>query len=958
MSAKRGYAEAESSIANKKPLPYATYEEAHQALQTLKRTSICDEVQEHEERALATVDAANSASTVMRQMGIRVSAQLCAHPETDAGRVGKALVQALKTSKASVCCEIYMALISIFEVKDQFIKALDADTLKQLSMAVHRDLANSQHHVRGAALAMLMHIADDALDIVRRFTTDAHAKVRQAALAAIQQAQMQGTRLPLEIYDDCVAATKDTTEQVRLLAADLVWAVASAHSEHIVDDTRLIDDAFIRVCDMVNDGAVRVRQRACIVLGRFRTVDAQYLAQTLSKQLMSHMKRVQRGPARGYAGRNSGVRSSHTSSTATTAAASSSGPAIPTPTGDANVGDLRILDSGAAGAFVHALEDEFQEVRDAAIESILELSSGSHEFAARAVDFLVDMFNDSSDRVRVRAIRALTALGARSPIRATTEQLSIAESAMRDSNSSVRCRMYEFLAHVSVPDTAALLSLIQAFKTNLEAYSGDLPGIFAAISSLGRRHGHLIGAPTVRSLLGISELYLSREPRIDDTLYAASVVLLVNAKKAHRSAIAAALPDFVFEHLPYLQDKYPGSLPSDIVELVPTRLSFVRRMLDRPEPDLAIDNLVRDDSVHQATAAFETMCIQIQKAFKNEPGSDSSSSSVLQQSASSVMAMEESEPQHKAVARYAELIALVLQAQDIIRSDGSLLYRELTSLAARIMYGSYSLEARTLGLHIGCCRALGYLRIFAHAIWLISHSALSHTTQVKAKMHEEFHTRISLYTGSKQQQQGQQLVELTDLSATDTADQPDELIKFIRNFKALEFMPQSRCQYATASVELATQARRSQQKFNHLFPLSLQINAQMCWAMRRDRVLVTVTLPTQKICAMRPPPAAFKPMRALHWSLEWHSVPLSLPLGSGEPASVALSMALLHPVDVSWSDLFIIDGLLVPASYDVSNYYKGVAKRSQFARITVSDPVSVTVNPIEFRPPASAHTRA
>ncbi|KAJ2649654.1 hypothetical protein IWW40_002995 [Coemansia sp. RSA 1250] len=939
MSAKRGY-EAESSTANKKPLPYTTYEEAHQALQTLKRTSISDEVQEHEERAIATIDTANLASMVMRQLGVRVSAQLCVHPETNARRVGKALVQALETSNASMCCEIYMALINIFEAKDQFIKTLDTDTLRQLNTAVHRDLANSQHHLRGAALAMLMHVADDALDIVRRFTTDAHAKVRQAALAAIQQAQMQGTLLPLELYDDCVAATKDTTEQVRLLAADLVWAVASAHSEHTVDDTRLIDDAFIRVCDMVNDGAVRVRQRACVVLGRFRAVDAQYLAQTLSKQLMSHMKRVQRGPARGYAGRNSGVKSSNPTP---------SGAAIPTPTGDANVGDLRILDSGAAGAFVHALEDEFQEVRDAAIESILELSSGSNEFAARAVDFLVDMFNDSSDRVRIRAIRALTALGARSLIRATTEQLSIAESAMRDSSSSVRCRMYEFLAHVSVPDTAALLSLVQAFKANLETYPGDLPRIFAAISSIGRRHGHLIGAPAARSLLGISELYLSREPRIDDTLYAASVVLLVNARKAHRSVIAAALPDFVFRHLPYLQDKYPGSLPADIVELVPTRLSFVRRMLDRPGFDPAVDKMARDDSLRQAAAAFEAMCIQIQETINNEVPA-----STLQQSALAVMKMKESEPRHKAVARYAELVALVLRAQDIMRSNGLPRYRELTSLAARIMYGSYSLEARTLGLHTGCCRALAYLRVFAHAIWLISHAELKHTARVKAKMHEEFRTRLSLYTGRKQQI----FAELMELSATDTADNPDELVRFIRNFEALEFMPQSRCQYATASVELATPSRRSQQEFNHLFPLSLQVNAQICWVMRRDRVLMAVTLPTQKICAMRPPPAAFKPMRDLHWSLEWHSAPLSLPLGSGEPASVALSVALLHPADVPWSDLFIVDGSLVPVSYDISNYYKGAAERSQFVRVTVSDSASVTVNPIEFRPPASSHTRA
>ncbi len=51
--------------------------------------------------------------------------------------------------------------------------------------------------------------------------------------------------------------------------------------------------------------------------------------------------------------------------------------------------DVHLLDSGAVGAFIQGLEDEFGEVRNAAVDSICELSMRSDRFGRRAVDFLV-----------------------------------------------------------------------------------------------------------------------------------------------------------------------------------------------------------------------------------------------------------------------------------------------------------------------------------------------------------------------------------------------------------------------------------------------------------------------------------------------------------------------------------------------------------------------------------------
>ena len=59
-----------------------------------------------------------------------------------------------------------------------------------------------------------------------------------------------------------------------------------------------------------------------------------------------------------------------------------------------------MMTGGACGAFVHGLEDEYYEVREAAIKAICVLCLTSTKLAMKALDFLADMFNDEIDSVR------------------------------------------------------------------------------------------------------------------------------------------------------------------------------------------------------------------------------------------------------------------------------------------------------------------------------------------------------------------------------------------------------------------------------------------------------------------------------------------------------------------------------------------------------------------------------
>jgi integrator complex subunit 4 len=69
--------------------------------------------------------------------------------------------------------------------------------------------------------------------------------------------------------------------------------------------------------------------------------------------------------------------------------------------------NLNLMTSGACGAFIHGLEDEFLEVRAEAVDSLCSLAVKCPQFAAKSIDFLVDMFNDEIEAVRLKAILAL-----------------------------------------------------------------------------------------------------------------------------------------------------------------------------------------------------------------------------------------------------------------------------------------------------------------------------------------------------------------------------------------------------------------------------------------------------------------------------------------------------------------------------------------------------------------------
>jgi integrator complex subunit 4 len=128
------------------------------------------------------------------------------------------------------------------------------------------------------------------------------------------------------------------------------------------------------------------------LLGSFQNVHVKFLLQTFSREVL--------------AGQNKGKlrvgRGKHTASEDPSAP-------IYNPEGDIIVSedDVNLLETGAVGAFISGLEDEFFEVRSATVDSMCELGMKNKDFASLSVDYLVDMFNDEIELVRINAINSL-----------------------------------------------------------------------------------------------------------------------------------------------------------------------------------------------------------------------------------------------------------------------------------------------------------------------------------------------------------------------------------------------------------------------------------------------------------------------------------------------------------------------------------------------------------------------
>ncbi|KAI9583405.1 hypothetical protein GQX74_005153 [Glossina fuscipes] len=268
----------------------------------------------------------------------------------------------------------------------------------------------SSLHKIGAQLASthvtkIAHFAQQQL-ISESHHTQKNASLVLSAFVALRDAK-KGVIDTVGHYADsqdsvrAVDTLEDDYECVRKEALRLVFQLGVCHTDYMIscsnndgEEIGLIDAAFSKLCGALCDLSTQIRLQAAKHLGDLTQVSSEFLHQILDKKLMSNLRRKKTAHERG----------------AHLVASDEWSSGDDAPQEQLNTATISLIASGACGALVHGLEDEFMEVRIAKVDSMCKLALRHPDFAVTSLDFLVDMFNDEIEEVRFKAIYSLTAI--------------------------------------------------------------------------------------------------------------------------------------------------------------------------------------------------------------------------------------------------------------------------------------------------------------------------------------------------------------------------------------------------------------------------------------------------------------------------------------------------------------------------------------------------------------------
>jgi integrator complex subunit 4 len=395
-----------------------------------------------------------------------------------------------------------------------------------------------------SAQAMMRHVGD--------YTRSEEARVRSAAFRTMLTVHERGSKLDSSVYPEVCLALKDDYEIVRQVALKLVWVLGQTYPENIVtlaeseEEIRLVDDAFGKVCLMINDLSMRVRTLAAQFLGAMTLVSPKFLQQTLDKKLMSNMRKKYSAHERAWESVTSGEW------------ASGKKWADDAPREMMDADSVSLMSSGSCGAFVHGLEDEYQEVRNASVDSLCSLSLINSQFAQMSLDFLVDMFNDEIEDVRLKAIDSLTKISKYTVLR--EDQLETILGALKDFSVDIREGLHKMLSSCRLSSKGCLQMCVESLLDNLKKYPMDRRSTWRCLQKVGQAHPELT-LPLVPELLAIHPFFDTPEPDVEDPAYICILILVFNAAQ-HCPTMLQLFEEHTLKHYSYLRDTMPNLVPA------------------------------------------------------------------------------------------------------------------------------------------------------------------------------------------------------------------------------------------------------------------------------------------------------------------------------------------------------------------------------------------------------------
>ena len=150
----------------------------------------------------------------------------------------------------------------------------------------------------------------------------------------------------------------------------------------------------------------------------------------------------------------------------------------------------------------------------ATLESICQLAQQFPSFGNQSLDFLVDMFNDEIEEIRLKAIQCLSKISLENIV-LRDDQIEIMLAVLEDYSMDIREALHSMLGNCKVATKSALKTCIDNLLENLGRYPQDKNSIWKCFQKLGSNHPDLT-LPLVPDLLGIHPFLDLPEPSLED----------------------------------------------------------------------------------------------------------------------------------------------------------------------------------------------------------------------------------------------------------------------------------------------------------------------------------------------------------------------------------------------------------------------------------------------------------
>lgn len=429
--------------------------------------------------------------------------------------------------------------------------------MSRIVMHAKQRLVHHCHNVQRHAILVIgafcpiSDAKEETLDLISKYTDSQDSRVRAQAFRSILTLGKRGVDLPAKLFDRAAAALKDDYECVRREVLHLIYELGTRHPDHKLSvpdsdmEIRLVDACFGKICGAINDLSMQVRTQAAEHLGGMTMVSYEFLQQTLDKKLMSNLRKKRSLHERNLNHFVSGEWSSGKKW------------ADDAPKEYVKAQDVSLMESGACGALVHGLEDEFLEVRTATVDTLCQLSIEHPPFAVLSLDFLVDMFNDEIESVRLRAIYSLRNISQHIVLR--EDQLETMLGALEDFSPEIREGLHLMLGACKMSTQTCLRLVVHKILEVLAKYPQDKESVFGCLQKVGQKHPDLCMSITTQ-LLQNHPFFDNAEQDVEDPSYVCILILLFNAAQ-NLATMKSLMPEMVLRHYSYLRAIKPNFVP-------------------------------------------------------------------------------------------------------------------------------------------------------------------------------------------------------------------------------------------------------------------------------------------------------------------------------------------------------------------------------------------------------------